>query len=161
MNFLSGPPPALLLMVTVLSLATAVTMWSVRQRSDRRRKSESLKAQVDLHLKLLDKISSRDDLREFLESATVRDLLEAHPRAERSEVRRRALDSLVPGCVLTGVGLVFVVTGRDAVRFFGTVGLTIGVGFLLAAFLASRLVRSWDVPGKRVDRPSADQSDGS
>ncbi len=161
MNFLSGPPPALLLMMTVLALATAVTMWSVRQRSDRRRTSELLKAQVDLQLKLLDKISSSDDLREFLESAAVRDLLEAHPRAERSEVRRRVLDSLVPGCVLTCVGLVFVVTGRDAVRFFGTVGLTIGVGFLLAAFLASRLARSWEVLGKRVDPPSAAQSDGS
>ena len=161
MNVLSGPPPALILMMIVLSLATAITMWSVRQWSDRRRKSELLKAQVDLQLKLLDKISSSDDLREFLKSAAVRDLLDAHPRAERSEVRRRALDSLVPGCVLTCVGLVFVVTGRDAVRFFGTVGLTIGVGFLLAAFLASRLARSWDVPGKRVDPPSAAQSDGS
>jgi membrane protein implicated in regulation of membrane protease activity len=161
MNFLSGPPPALLLMMTVLSLATAVTMWSVRQRSDRQRRSELLKAQVDLQLKLLDKIASSDDLREFLASAAVRDLLEAHPRAERSEVRRRALESVVPGCVLTCVGLVFVVAGRDAVRFFGTVGLTIGVGFLLAAFLASRLVRSWDVPGEHVDPPSADQSDGS
>jgi hypothetical protein len=161
MNFLSGPPPALLLILTVLSLGTAVIVWSIAQRSDRLRRTELLKARMDLQLKLLDKISSSDDLRGFLESPAVRDLLEAHPRAERSEVRRRALDSLVPGCVLTCVGLVFVVTGRDAVRFFGTVGLTIGVGFLLAAFLASRLVRSWDVPGKHVDRPSADQSDGS
>jgi Flp pilus assembly protein TadB len=157
MNFLSGPPPALLLLITVLSLGTAVTMWSVRQRSDRRRKSELLKAQVDLQLKLLDKISSSDDLRGFLQSAVVRDLLEAHPRAERSEVRRRALDSLVPGCVLTCVGLVFVVTGRDAVRFFGTLGLTIGVGFLVAAFLTWRLDRFWNVPGERVDPPPTRQ----
>ena len=106
---------------------------------------------------LLDKISSSDDLREFLESAAVRDLFEAHPRAERSEVRRRALDSVVPGCVLTCVGLVFVVTGRDAVRFFGTLGLTIGVGFLVAAFLTWRLERFWNEPGERVNPPPTRQ----
>jgi hypothetical protein len=153
MNFLSGPPPALLLILTVLSLGTAVTVWSIAQRSDRLRRTELLKAQMDLQLKLLDKISTRDDLQGFLESAAVRDVLEGHLRAERSDARRRILDNLAPGCVLTGVGLVFVVTGRDAVRFFGTLGLTIGVGFLVAAFLAWRLDRSWNVPGQRVDPP--------
>ena len=59
MNFLSGPPPALLLILTVLSLGTAVTVWSIAQRSDRLRRTELLKAQMDLQLKLLDKISNR------------------------------------------------------------------------------------------------------
>ena len=81
MNFLSGPPPALLLILTVLSLGTAVTVWSIAQRSDRRRKTELLKVQMDLQLKLLDKISTRDDLHGFLESAAVRDVLEGHLRA--------------------------------------------------------------------------------
>jgi hypothetical protein len=153
MNFLPGPPPALLLILTVLSLGTAVTVWSIGQRSDRRRKTELLKAQVDLQLKLLDKISTRDDLHEFLESGPVRDVLEGHLRAERSDARRRILDNLAPGCVLTGVGLVFVVAGKDTVRFFGMLGLTVGVGFLVAALLAWWLDRSWNVPGERMDPP--------
>jgi hypothetical protein len=153
MTFLSGPPPALLLMVTVVSLGTAITIWSIAHRSNRQRNTELLKAQLDLQLKLLDRMSTSDDLRGFLESPVVRALLEGHVRGERSESRRRILDCLAPGCVLTGVGLVFVVSGRDMVRFFGTVGLTIGVGFLVAAFLTWRLVRSWDTPGERLDPP--------
>jgi DNA-directed RNA polymerase specialized sigma24 family protein len=49
---------------------------------------------MDLHLKLLDKISTRDDLHGFLESAPVREVLEGHLRAERSDARRRILDNL-------------------------------------------------------------------
>ena len=145
MNFANtapaGQPPALWLMLIVLGLAASITVWAVGQLFKNRRRSELLKTQTEFQLKLLDKISSSEELRGFLESESVRILFES--QAARTEPQDRILGCLVPGCILTPAGVLLVVVGQGAVRFIGSLAVATGLGFLVAAFVAYRLVRSW------------------
>jgi hypothetical protein len=139
----SGPPPALLMMLIVLALGSLIALWAVTQVFRNRQRSELLRSQTELQLKLLDKISSSDELRGFLESESVKTLLEGHVHAQRAEPRDRIIGSLAPGCILVPVGAVLAITGQDAVRFVGVLCLTTGLGLLAAALIAYRLARSW------------------
>lgn len=135
------PPLALWLMLIVLALAASITVWAIRQLFSNRRRSELLKTQTEFQLKLLDKISSSQELRGFLESESVRSLFDS--QGARTEAQDRILGCLVPGCILTPAGALLVVIGQGAVRFVGSLAVAIGLGFLVAGFVAYRLVRSW------------------
>ena len=142
-----GPPLALLLILIVLALGTFIASWAVTQAFKSRKRSELLRAQTELQLKLLDKISSSEELKEFLESDSVRILFEGHLQATRTEPRDRIMGSLTPGCILAPAGAVLVATGHDTVRLVGLLCLTIGLGLLAAALIAYRLARSWGLTG--------------
>ena len=137
----AGPPLALLLMLISLALMASITVWGIAQLLRNRRKSELLKAQTDLQLKLLDKISSSEELVRFLESESVRSLLENQAKATRADPQDRVVGCLVPGCILTPAGTVLLAMGQETVRFLGVLSLAIGLGFLVASLIVYRLNR--------------------
>jgi len=139
----TGLPLALLLMLIVIALAISITIWAVKQVLENHRRSEFLKAQAELQLKLLDKVSSSDELRGFLESPSVKSFLENDTNAARTEHQDRIFGCLVPGCILTPAGVALILMGQGTVRFVGSLSLATGLGFLVAAALAWRLTRSW------------------
>ena len=59
----SGPPLALTMMLLVLGLGTGIAVWAVTQAAKHRRHSETLRVQAELQLRLLDKVSTSDELR--------------------------------------------------------------------------------------------------
>jgi membrane protein implicated in regulation of membrane protease activity len=148
----AGLPLALWLMLLVLALAASITVWGVAQLFKNRRRSELLKAQAELQLKLLDKISSSEELRAFLQSEFMRTLLENQVNAARAESQDRIAGCLVPGCILTPVGAVLLAVGERSVRFLGTLSLAIGLGFLAASFIAYWLNRSWSPVNPGLDK---------
>src|SRR5215469_9286858 len=123
----TGLPLALWLMLIVIALAVAITIWAVKQVLQNRRRSELLKVQAELQLRLLDKISSSDELRGFLESPSVKSFLENDAQAARAEPQDRILGCLVPGCILTPAGVALILMGQGASRFVGSLSLATGV----------------------------------
>jgi hypothetical protein len=148
----AGLPLALWLMLLVLALAASITVWGVTQLFKSRRRSELLKAQAELQLKLLDKMSSSEELRAFLQSEFMQTLLENQVNAARAEPQDRIVGCLVPGCILTPVGAVLLAVGERSVRFLGALSLAIGLGFLTASFIAYCLNRSWSPANRGADK---------
>jgi hypothetical protein len=148
----TGLPLALWLMLIVIALAASITVWTVAQLFKSRRKTELLKAQTELQLRLLDKISSSEELRSFLDSPSVRTLMENHAQALRAEPQDRILGCLVPGCILTPAGTLLIIEGQGTVRFLGSLSLATGIGFLVAAVIGYWLTRSWGITDQRADK---------
>jgi hypothetical protein len=139
-------------MLIVIALVASITVWVVTQLFKSRRKAELLKAQTELQLRLLDKISSSEELRSFLDSPSVRTLMENHVQAVRTDSQDRILGCLVPGCILTPAGTVLIIVGQGTVRFLGSLSLATGIGFLVAAVLGYWLTRSWGLTNQRADK---------
>src|ERR1700730_13330843 len=148
----TGLPLAFWLILIVIALAASITFWAVTQLFKSRRKSALLKAQTELQLRLLDKISSSEELRGFLDSPSVRTLMESHAQAVRAEPQDRILGCLVPGCILTPAGTVLIIMSHGTVRFLGILSLATGSGFLLAAAVGYWLTRSWGLSSERGDK---------
>ena len=148
----TGLPLALWLMLIVIALAASITVWAVMQLFKSRRKSELLKAQTELQLRLLDKISSSEELRGFLDSPSVQTLMESHAQAVKAEPQDRILGCLVTGCILTPAGTVLIIMGQGTVRFLGSLSLATGIGFLVAVVVGYWLTRSWGLTSQRADK---------
>lgn len=120
--------------------------WIVRTVIDHRRWLRLSKVQVDVHSKLLDRMSSHDDLlayiqspsgRRFLDSAPIE--LDGQPKPTAAALTR-VVWSVQAGVVLTAVGIGFWWLGRnvltDAAQGFAviaTLGLALGAGFIVSA----------------------------
>jgi hypothetical protein len=133
-----------------------VFIWVVRSIIEHRRWLRLSRVQADVHTKLLDRLTTNEDLltyiqspagRRFLESAPIS--LEQEPRATMAPVSR-IIWSLQAGLVLAalGAGFWFVqqnVSSEAAEGFFviGVIAFSLGVGFtasaVLAYFISSRL----------------------
>ena len=151
----TGLPLALWLMLIVIALVASITVWAVTQLFKTRRKTELLKAQTELQLRLLDKISSSEELRGFLDSPSVRTLMESHAQAVSTEPQDRVLGCLVAGCILTPAGTVLIVVSQGIVRFLGSLSLATGIGFLAAAVIGYWLTRSWGLTNQRAGKDQA------
>lgn len=137
-------------MLTFLSAA----MWLVRTLIDHRRWSRTAKVQAEVHGKLMDRFATSEELlayiqspggRKFLESAPI--TVEAAPRAASAPVSRM-LWSIQVGLVLmaAGGGLEYVAGTIDKdiagpMSAMGVLGIAIGTGFVLSAFVSFFL--SW------------------
>lgn len=126
-----------------------VLMWVIRSIIDHRRWLRLSRIQADVHTKLLDRLTTNEDLltyiqspagRRFLESAPI--TLETEPRASTAPVSR-IIWSLQAGLVLAALGGGFWlvqqnVTPEAAEGFFiiGVLALSLGVGFTASAVLA-------------------------
>ena len=150
--------------VLIVMTITAGVIFLVRTVVEHRRWQRATKAQADLNNKLIDRFAASDELLAYLQSPQGRVLTDAPPLVQSTA---RAMDaplgrifwSLQAGAVLAcgGAGLLFVSTRMQndllvvAPTFFafGTVVLTVGVGFLVSSaisFLLSQrlgLVRPW------------------
>ena len=151
----TGLPLALWLMLIVLALAASIVVWAVTKVFKSRRKSELLKAQAELQLRLLDRISSSEELRGFVDSPSVKALMENHAQAVRAEPQDRIMGCLVSGCVLTAAGTVLTIVGRGTDRFLGSLSLAAGIGFLVAAAIGYWLTRSWGLTSQRENKDQA------
>jgi hypothetical protein len=150
--------------VLIVMTITAGVIFLVKTVVDHRRWQRATKAQADLNNKLIDRFAASDELLAYLQSPQGKVLTDAPPLIQSTA---RAMDaplgrifwSLQAGAVLAcaGAGLLFVSTRlrndlivvAPAFFAFGTVVLTVGVGFLVSAaisFLLSQrlgLVRPW------------------
>lgn len=147
-------------MTVVLVIVTITTgvIFLVRTVVEHRRWQRAMKAQSDLNTKLIDRFAASDELLAYLQSAPGKALTEA-PTLPQPAVRGmdaplgRIFWSLQAGSVMAfaGAGLLFV-SGRmredvavvaPTLFAFGTVVLTIGIGFLASSaisfFLSQRL----------------------
>jgi hypothetical protein len=132
-----------------LSALLGVFVWLVRSIIDHRRWLRLSRTQADVHTKLLDRLTTNEDLlayiqspagRRFLESAPI--TLEQEPRATSAPVSR-IIWSLQAGLVLAALGMGFWFVQRNvspeaAEGFFiiGVLAFSLGVGFTASAVLA-------------------------
>jgi len=152
-DFLEG-----IVTVLVVMTLTAGVVFLVKTVVDHRRWQRAMKAQADLHTKLIDRFAASDELLAHLQSPQGKVLTDAPsmpPAATRAmdAPLGRIFWSLQAGSVLACAGIgALIVSGRmgdtlDVVAptfsAFGTVILTIGVGFLVSSaisfFLSQRL----------------------
>ena len=132
-----------------VSAFLGVFVWVVRSIIDHRRWLRLSRVQAEVHTKLLDRLTTNEDLlsyiqspagRRFLESAPI--TMEQEPRATTAPVGR-IIWSLQAGLVLAalGAGFWFVqqnVSPEAAEGFFiiGVLAMSLGVGFTVSAVLA-------------------------
>ncbi|HTS71021.1 MAG TPA: hypothetical protein VMO17_18740 [Terriglobia bacterium] len=146
-EFLSDLPPVLGIGCFLLAI-----LWMLRAVLENRRWNRSLKMQEELHTKLIEKFASGQDFTSYLQSDAGRRLLEWAPPMPATGPRGlpnpigRVLWSLQAGLVvfLVGLGLLALRPGMDAsfappLMVFGTLGATVGAGFILSALISYRL----------------------
>lgn len=112
---------------------------------ENRRWNKSFKVHEEVHTKLIEKFASGEELRGYMESDAGRRLLEWTPPMVETRAPvavTRILWSLQAGLILglAGAGLLSI-RGRvpdaaDGLLICGALGLTIGIGFFLSAFLS-------------------------
>jgi hypothetical protein len=136
----------------LISIAAAVT-WIVRSLIDYRRWARTMKIQTDIHSRLMDRLTSSEDLLAYIQSPAGKRLLEFAPLAVGTGMEgptlSRILWSVQAGLVmgLAGIGLNYA-SGHIAVEaaqpFFvlGVLGMAVGGGFILSALASYVIARN-------------------
>jgi hypothetical protein len=132
-----------------VSAFLGVFVWVVRSIIDHRRWLRLSRVQADVHTKLLDRLTTNEDLLTYIQSPAGRRFLESAPITMDQEARvttapvGRIIWSLQAGLVLAalGAGFWFVqhnVSAEAAEGFFiiGVLALSLGIGFTVSALLA-------------------------
>jgi len=141
-----------LILVTIF---TAIVLM-VRTVTVNRRLHQIAKLQSDMQTRLLEKFGTSQDLIAYLESPAGQKFLES-ATIERRNPFGRILGSIQAGIVLTMAGLgFFVLQGQwryveEGFLFLGTMGLALGLGFLLSSAAAYFLSKSWGLLDGRGD----------
>ena len=148
--------------------------WLVRSVIEHRRWLRVSKTHTDTHTKLLDRLTSNEDLMAYMQSSAGRRFLEAAPlplgagpRALSAPIGR-ILWSVQAGCVVAfgGAGLI-IASGRFAANptfaelelpFFliGATAVAIGAGFVVSAIIAYGLSRRLGLLAPRTNGGSHD-----
>ena len=123
--------------------------WLVRTALDHRRWQRVSKVQVDTHSKLLDRMTSSEDLRVYMESPAGRQFLESAPIALDGKNPpiaapiNRILWSMQAGVVALALGIALQIVSRGVIddaaqplRVLGVLVTAIGGGFLVSAALS-------------------------
>lgn len=126
-----------------------VLTWIIKAVINHRRWIKASQVQAEVHTKLMDRMSTNEELLAYIQSPAGRRFLEAVPVRPEPESPRYAapvgpiLWSMMAGIVLSTVGIGFRVAAGtisdDVQRAFTVVGiilLALGVGFLIAAMMA-------------------------
>jgi len=139
--------------VTIFSgfaLGFSVFVWLIKTLVDYRRWLRLTKIQTEAHTKLLDRLTSNDDLMAYIQSPSGRRFLEsapialdtATPKAVSAPVSRILL-SLQAGAVLAAGGVGFMYASNHVIPevapglfTIGVLGIAFGVGFFVSAILA-------------------------
>ncbi|HEX5483119.1 MAG TPA: hypothetical protein VFZ08_10905 [Terriglobia bacterium] len=128
-------------------------LWVLRVALENRRWNKSFKIHEEIHTKLIEKFASGQDLTAYMDSEAGRRLLEWTPPSIEAGSRglpvaaNRILWSIQAGLVLglVGVGLLLIRNripdGVEPLLIFGTLGLTIGAGFIISALVSYALSR--------------------
>jgi hypothetical protein len=134
--------------------ALLAILWIIRTLLENRRWNRSFKMHEEIHAKLIDKFASGQDFNAYMQSEGGRRLLEWTPPATGTGSRGlpnpigRIFWSVQAGLVLAlmGLGMLLLrnhMTPHDAppLLVFGTLGLTLGAGFILSALISYGLSR--------------------
>jgi len=138
---------ALLPFLVVLSIFSTVA-WVIRGFVLSRQRIQVARLQAEMQTRLLEKFGTSQELLAYLQSAPGERFVES-ATIESPKPYGRILGSMQSGVILALVGIALLfLSGRipeadDGFLFLGTVGLALGVGFLLSAVLAHRLSRAW------------------
>lgn len=122
--------------------------WVTWVASNNRRRLAAAKTQAEMQAKLLDKLSSSQDLAEFLKTEPGQRLFDS-AGMEPANPYRRILGSIQAGLILTLLGIsMFFVSGKLAdaeqgLTLTGTMATAVGVGFLLSSGISYTLSKSW------------------
>ncbi|MGA2742184.1 MAG: hypothetical protein ABSG65_32680 [Bryobacteraceae bacterium] len=140
------------MMVFLASLLTAG--WMFYLVADARKRQRRLKAQTELHGRLLDKFSSAHEVVEFLQTPSGAHFVDSFS-SEREEPTNGILRSTHRGIVLVIVaaGCLFLnwyyrYSGDNPLLVIGVVLLCLGIGFLLSAAVSHRLSQALGVTGR-------------
>jgi hypothetical protein len=134
--------------------ALLAVLWVLRTLLENRRWNRSFKVHEDVQTKLIEKFASGQDFNAYMQSDAGRRLLEwtppvmdATPRALPNPLGR-IFWSLQAGLVLLlmGLGLLLIrghlsASDASALLVFGTMGVTLGAGFILSALVSYGLSR--------------------
>ena len=132
----------------ILLAAMSVFVWLVKTLVDHRRWLRASKVQVEMHGKLLDRLTTNEDLLQYAQSPAGSRFLESAPIALDAESRAsaplsRIIWSMQAGLVLMslGLGLYVVQIGaieeiRQALWVVSAIAGSLGVGLLVSALAA-------------------------
>jgi hypothetical protein len=132
-----------------VSAFLGVFVWVVRSIIDHRRWLRLSRVQAEVHTKLLDRLTTNEDLLSYIQSPAGRRFLESAPITMEQEPRSmtapvgRIIWSLQAGLVLAALGGGFWLVQQNvspeaAEGFFiiGVLAMSLGVGFIASAVLA-------------------------
>jgi hypothetical protein len=133
----------------ILILFACVIIWLVRAFIQHRRWLKASQVQADVHTKLMERMTSNEELLAYVQSPAGRRFLEAAPvRPDTDSPSFSApvgsiIWSLMAGIVLTVLGIGFRYAGafvkddaHDAFLVVGVIILSLGVGFIIASMMA-------------------------
>ncbi len=151
----------------VFVIVTGVIIWIIRTIIDHRRWNKVSKTQFDVHSKLLERMTTNDELLAYIQTPVGRRFLESGPAPIPGEPRpvgapfSRILWSVQVGVVLVSAGAgLLLLSGRLADEFslfflvFGGVTFALGVGFIASGGVAYGLSRRLGL----LDRADVDHS---
>lgn len=121
--------------------------WAIKYITEHRRWLRTTKTQSEVHAKLLERMTSNDDLKTYMESEAGQRFLQASPLAMEAANQQavgapfsRILWSVQVGIVLValGIGFMFVRRGLETevqqmIGAWGTLAIALGVGFAISA----------------------------
>ena len=133
----------------ILILIASVIIWLVRAFIQHRRWLKASQVQADVHTKLMERMTTNDELLAYVQSPAGRRFLEAAPvRAEADSPSFAApvgsiIWSLMAGIVLSVLGVGFRYAGayvkddaHEAITVVGIIILALGIGFIFASVMA-------------------------
>ena len=122
------------------------------------RRLKVARAQADLNAKLLERFASGHELVEYMNSEAGKKFLEsALMEPQRGNPYSRILASVQAGIILAALGLALFLVGRQipeatqGLVAFGTVAVTLGIGFLVSAAASYRLSKSFGLLGTATE----------
>ncbi len=149
------------------ALAVSLIAWLIRTFIDSRRWNRLTKVQTDVHTKILDRLSSNDDLlaymnspagSKFLESAPI--VLDAGPRTVSAPLSR-ILWTVQGGVVLFAAGVGLEIVSRQLIydaavpiHALGILGMALGIGFILSAIISFMISRHLGLVNRLAEPPA-------
>ncbi len=139
------------LIVAVLALFMGWVVWLYSQR-----RKERGRAELEVRRRVLEKFASADEMTAFMATSGGRKFLE-DLSTEHASHADKIMRSMQRGAILTllGLGLWLLVAWNprdlEPAGLFGTISLTIGLGYLASAAMAYRLSHQWGLLPPRTD----------
>lgn len=132
-----------------VSAFIGVVVWLVRAVIQHRRWLRQSKVQSDVHTKLMDRMTTNDELLAYIQSPAGRRFLESAPAQHEAESPRLGAPvgpiiwSMMAGIVLATVGIGFRLAAqsvteeaRQAFTVVGVIILALGAGFIISSVMA-------------------------
>jgi hypothetical protein len=156
--------------ISVISIITGAFVWIIRNLLDYRKWLRVTRVQAEVHGKLLDRFTSNEDLLAYVQTPAGRKFLESTPIPLDVETSRtvsapinRILWSVQLGVIIAAgaVGLLYI-SGREIQEIgrplfaMGSIGLAVGVGFVVSALVSYLLSRRLGLVADRSASAPAD-----